>query len=121
EQSIDIKPQYGLTDTEVEKMLLESITHAKVDMQLRSVLEAKTEAQQVLLSAYKFLHANAALLSPEEGEGMKNYMVSLKASLETNDKDMILLKMEELNEYTQPFAQRVMDAVISKAMKGRRI
>lgn len=121
EQSIDIKPQYGLTDAEVEKMLLDSITHAKDDMQVRSLLEAKTEAQQVLLSAEKFLKSNAALLSHEEAEGMRNYMTVLKASLESGDKDLIHVKMDELNEYTQPFAHRVMDKVIGEAMKGKKV
>ncbi|MEO6166467.1 MAG: Hsp70 family protein, partial [Chitinophagales bacterium] len=121
EQSIDIKPQYGLTDAEVEKMLLDSITHAKDDMQVRSLLEAKTEAQQVLLSAEKFLKSNSALLTHEEAEGMQNYMTLLKTSLESGDKDLIHVKMDELNEYTQPFAHRVMDQVIGEAMKGKKV
>ncbi|MEP7127859.1 MAG: Hsp70 family protein, partial [Chitinophagales bacterium] len=121
EQSIDIKPQYGLTDAEVEKMLLDSITHAKVDMKTRSVQEAKTEAQQVLLSAEKFLKSNAGLLSIEEADGMRSYMNALKDSLENGDKDFIHTKMDELNEYSQPFAHRVMDRVILDAMKGKKV
>ncbi|MBK9732441.1 MAG: Fe-S protein assembly chaperone HscA [Chitinophagaceae bacterium] len=121
EQSIDIKPQYGLTDAEVEKMLLDSITHAKDDMQTRSVQEAKTEAQQVLLSAEKFLKSNAGFLSNEEAEGMRSFMNALKDSLDSGDKDFIHTKMEELNEYSQPFAHRVMDKVILDAMKGKKV
>lgn len=121
EQSIDIKPQYGLTDAEVEKMLLDSITHAKDDMQVRSLLEAKTEAKQVLRSAEKFLTANTGLLSDAETTGMRTLMDALKATLDNNDKDDIQLKMDELNEYSQPFAHRVMDKVIGDAMKGKHV
>src|SRR6202012_4905670 len=66
EQSIEVKPQYGLTDEEVEKMLLDSITHAKDDMATRALVEARTEAEQLLDTTEKFIQKNAALLSKEE-------------------------------------------------------
>jgi len=55
EQSIEVKPQYGLTDDAVEKMLMESITHAKDDMQTRALVEAQTEAAQILDVTEKFI------------------------------------------------------------------
>ncbi len=121
EQSIDIKPQYGLTDAEVEQMLLDSIVHAKDDMKTRSLLEAKTEANQVLLAAEKFIKKNAELLSAEEAAGMQALMTALKQASESDDKDLIQVKMDELNEYSRPFAHKVMDAVIGEAMKGKKV
>ncbi|MCY7409249.1 MAG: Fe-S protein assembly chaperone HscA [Chitinophagales bacterium] len=121
EQSIDVKPQYGLTDAEVEKMLFDSITHAKEDMNIRAVLEAKTEAQQVLQSAEKFLKINTAILSEEEIAGVRSHMNALEEVLNSTDKDLIHLKLDELNEFTQPFAHRVMDSVMLEAMKGKKI
>lgn len=121
EQSIEIKPQYGLTDDEVERMLLDSITHAKDDMQARSMLEARTEAQQVLQAAEKFLKTNTEVLSDEEVKGMQKYMHALQESLQNSDKDLIHVKMDELNEYAQPFAHRVMDKAIAEAMKGKKV
>ncbi len=121
EQSIDVKPQYGLTDTEVEKMLFDSITHAKEDMNIRAVLEAKTEAQQVLQSAEKFLKINTAILNEEEIAGVRLHMNALEEVLDSADKDLIHLKLDELNEFTQPFAHRVMDSVMLEAMKGKKI
>lgn len=121
EQSIDIKPQYGLTDAEVEQMLLDSIVHAKDDMKVRSLLEAKTEANQVLLAAEKFIKKNAELLSAEEAVGMQALMTALKQATASDDKDLIQVKMDELNEYSRPFAHKVMDAVIGEAMKGKKV
>ena len=121
EQSIEVKPQYGLTDVEVEKMLLDSITHARDDMQIRAVLEAQTEASQVLQSAEKFLRLNSALLSEEEMAGMRSHMKALEQVLTGNDKDLIHLRLDELNSYTAPFAHRAMDAAIASAMKGKKV
>src|SRR6476619_5127410 len=55
EQSIEVKPQYGLTDAEVENMLLESITHAKDDISIRALTEARTEGEQLLKTTERFL------------------------------------------------------------------
>jgi molecular chaperone HscA len=60
-QTIDIKPQYGLTDEEVEQRLLDSITHAKDDIASRALVEARTEAEQILSVTEKFLTKNASI------------------------------------------------------------
>jgi molecular chaperone HscA len=65
EQEIEVKPQYGLTDEEVEKMLLESITHAKDDMQTRALVEARTEGEQILGVTEKFIAKNARPYLPK--------------------------------------------------------
>lgn len=121
EQSIDIKPQYGLTDEEVEKMLSDSIKHAKDDMTFRSLVESKTEAQQVLLSAEKFLKKNAQLFSVSDTERMHQHIAALSASLAGDDKDLIQVKLDELNAFAQPFAHQVMDSVLGEAMKGKKV
>ena len=102
-------------------MLLDSIVHAKDDMKIRSLLEAKTEANQVLLAAEKFIKKNAELLSAEEAAGMQALMTALKQATASDDKDLIQVKMDELNEYSRPFAHKVMDAVIGEAMKGKKV
>jgi molecular chaperone HscA len=121
EQSIEVKPQYGITDEEVEKMLLESITHAKNDMTTRVLVEAKTEAEQILVTTEKFLIKNSSLISPSEMTATTQSIHSLQQALTTEDKDLIHAKIEELNEVTRPFAERVMDEAVSNAMKGQKI
>jgi len=120
-QSIDIKPQYGLTDEEVEQRLLESLTHAKEDIATRALVEASTEAEQMLSVTEKFMMKNAALLSKEEMTATANAMQALQLAITMADKNLIQEKTEALNDLTRPFAERVMDAAISGALKGRGI
>lgn len=121
EQSIEVKPQYGLTDTEVEKILLESITHAGDDMQARALVEAKTEGEQLLGLTEKFISKNPGLLSAEELQTTAHAMQALQLALTMDDKNLIQKKTEELNDITRPFAERAMDQAVSKAMKGKQI
>ena len=120
-QSIDIKPQYGLTDEEVEQRLLESLTHAKEDIATRALVEASTEAEQMLSVTEKFMMKNAALLSKEEMTASANAMQALQLAITMADKNLIQEKTEALNDLTRPFAERVMDSAISGALKGRGI
>jgi len=120
-QSIDIKPQYGLTDEEVEQRLMESITHAKADIATRALVEASTEAEQMLSVTEKFMLKNANLLSKDEMTATANAMQALQLAITMADKNLIQTKTEELNDLTRPFAERVMDQAISGALKGRGI
>jgi molecular chaperone HscA len=120
-QSIDIKPQYGLTDEEVEQRLLESITHAKEDIAKRALVEASTEAEQMLSVTEKFMVKNMALLSKDEMTATAVAMQALQLAITMEDKNLIQTKTEELNDLTRPFAERVMDQAISGALKGRGI
>ena len=121
EQGVEVKPQYGLTDDEVEKMLMESIQHANEDIRIRAVVEAKTEGQQLIDTTHRFLNKNKEFLSDEEIAATDNAIEELKASLDSNNKDLIHQKTEALNEISRPYAERVMDLAISKAMSGKSI
>jgi len=121
EQSIEVKPQYGLTDEEVEKMLMESIQHASEDIKIRALVEAKTEAQQLIDTTAKFLNKNAEFLLPEEIVKTTKAIDELRSALDSENKDIIHQKTESLNEISRPYAERVMDMAISKAMSGKGI
>lgn len=121
EQSIEVKPQYGLTDAEVEQMLMDSITHAKDDMQTRALVEARTEAEQILSVTEKFIAKNAELLTKEEMIATASAMQNLQMALTMNDKNLIQTKIEELNEISRPFAERAMDQAVSGALKGKQL
>ena len=120
-QSIEIKPQYGLTDAEVEQRLMDSITFAKEDIATRALVEAKTEAEQILSVTEKFMSKNVALLSKEELMQTAEAMQALQLAITMEDKNLIQGKTEALNELTRPFAERVMDQAISGALKGKGI
>lgn len=121
EQSIDVKPQYGLTDEDVEKMLLDSMQHAKEDMDIRALTEAKTEAEQLLQTTEKFMQKNFERLTAEEITATSLAMQALQLSLDMNDKNLVQAKTEELNDISRPYAERIMDQAISKAMAGKKI
>lgn len=120
-QEIDVKPSYGLTDDTVEKMLVDSITHAKTDVEQRMLIEARSEGEQLAYTAERFLEKHAAYLTAEEISETKKHIDALKAALSAPEKDNILKKTDELNEFTRPFAERVMDVAVSSAMKGKSI
>jgi len=121
EQSIEVKPQYGLTDGEVEKMLMDSITHAKEDMQTRALVEAKTEAKQIMDTTSQFIRKNKTYLTEQELFETESAIQSLNDLLEKNNKDEIHSGIEKLNEISRPYAERLMDEAISKAIKGKNI
>ena len=120
-QSINIKPQYGLTDAEVEQRLMDSITYAKEDIATRALVEAKTEAEQILSVTEKFMSKNVSLLTKDELMQTAEAMQALQLAITMEDKNLIQGKTEALNELTRPFAERVMDQAISGALKGKGI
>ena len=121
EQSIEVTPQYGITDADVEKMLLESITHAKDDIATRALVEARTEGEQLLKTTERFLQKNAGQLSSEELLHTAAAMQALQLAVTMEDKDLIHKKTEELNDISRPYAERIMDTAVSDAMKGQQI
>lgn len=121
EQSIEVKPQYGLTDEMVESMLMDSITHAKDDMKARALGEARTEGEQLLKTTERFLQKNSSELEKDELINTANAMQALQLALTMEDKDLIHTKIEALNEVSRPYAERLMDNAIAGAMKGKTI
>ncbi|MBS1773540.1 MAG: Fe-S protein assembly chaperone HscA [Bacteroidetes bacterium] len=119
--SIDVKPQYGLTDAEVERMLMDSLTHAKDDMQMRALVEASTEAEQMLDTTEKFISKNRELLNDDELALTQQHMQQLRDAITAKNKDLIQKETELLNDVSRPFAERVMDAALKDAMKGKKI
>jgi molecular chaperone HscA len=120
-QEIEITPSFGLTDDTVEKMLVDSITYAKSDVAQRMLIEARSEGEQLVYTAERFIAKNGQVLTAEETKDTLVYIEALKDALQSGDKDLILKKADELNEFTRPFAERLMDMAVAKAMKGKSI
>ncbi|MBO3272942.1 Fe-S protein assembly chaperone HscA [Hymenobacter sp. NBH84] len=120
-QQVEIKPQYGLTDEQVEKMLIDSLTYARDDVSARMVIEARTAADQLLYQVERFVNKNSQYLEETEITQTAALTEVLRESLATNDKDTILKAMDTLEEYTRPFAERVMNISIKQAMSGKKI
>jgi molecular chaperone HscA len=90
-------------------------------METRALVEAKTEAEQLIDTTEKFLQKNASLLTDAEIQKTQSAISELKNILDSSDKNLIREKTEILNEISRPYAERVMDEAISKAMSGKNI
>ena len=121
QQEIIITPTYGLTDEQVEQMLLDSMVHAKEDVAKRMIIEAKREGEQMRYTVESFLKKHGQLLSESEIHQTNDLLKALNHQLASGDKDQILTAIDAINEFTRPFAERVMDQAISVAMKGKSI
>jgi molecular chaperone HscA len=116
-----VKPQYGLTDEEVEKMLLASITHAKEDIQTRALVEAQTSAQQLLDVTVTFLEKNSEMITEEEQQRTREAMNALQDIIGTGNRDLIQERISHLNDVSRPFAERLADKALKAAMSGKKI
>jgi molecular chaperone HscA len=121
EQTIEIKPQLGIDDEMVEKMLLDSMANAQNDIAARALAEAKTEGEQLLKTTERFLHKNALHLVGKELQETAAAMQALQLAITMDDKNLIHAKTEQLNDISRPYAERIMDMAVGEALKGKNI
>ncbi|MBR9861756.1 Fe-S protein assembly chaperone HscA [bacterium] len=120
-QEVALKPQYGLTDKEIEEMLLASLSNAEKDMEARSLIEAKTEAEQLIYGTEKFIKDNPDLLKEEHVNEIRGYLTKISQAIDAKNKDSIVQYSDELNAYTRSFAEKAMDKAIGSALKGKKV
>jgi molecular chaperone HscA len=122
EQKVTVKPSHGLTDEEIEQMLLDSIDHAEDDMQKRLLREQQVEAERILIDARKQLVENGDLLADAERQAFTAAMAKIETLARTTA-DHLELKdaISALDELSRPFVERVMNRAISRAVAGHRV
>jgi molecular chaperone HscA len=120
-QQVEIKPQYGLTDDQVEQMLMDSLLNAKDDVAARMLIEARTAAEQLLYQVDSFTRKNRQHLTETELAATEAQVANVRTALAGSDRDPILKTMDELDELTRPYAERVMNISIQQAMAGKKI
>ena len=116
-----VKPSYGLTDNEIERMLRESITHAHEDDAARKLREQQVNANRLLDAVRSALDVDGALLNASERTEIENALADLQAVRGGNDVARIKRTIKKLDAATQTFAQLRMDENIRKALAGHRI
>ena len=122
EARIDVKPSYGLGDEQIAKMLQESFTTAESDMRARALVEARVEADRMLLATRSALAADGDLLSNEERTVIDGLMAALDASrTQEEDAAVIDAATEALAKGTEAFAAMRMNRGIQKALAGKNI
>src|SRR5208283_3729964 len=121
EHSIDVKPSYGLTDDEIERMLEEAIDLGEQDLEERLLISARNDAEQILGALRKQLGEYGPLLNAGERARMDEVAERLEAARTGTDRELIAKLVEELNEVTTPFAERIMDAAIKLALEKKSV
>jgi molecular chaperone DnaK (HSP70) len=121
ERSVEVKPSYGLTDEQVESMILESIEHAEADFAATQLIGARNEAETILRAAAKALgEAPAQELTREERRAIEQARAALEAAVKTDDYKLIRQRLEEFNQATHRLAELLMDTAVQAALKGKR-
>jgi Fe-S protein assembly chaperone HscA len=122
QHSIEVQPSYGISDTEIERMLEDSIEYAEQDFAERQVIEARTESESILSATQRALASGqGAGLSAEERAAIDNSVAALKESVTGSDYKLIRKRIDELNHATSHLAELVMNSAVSTALEGRKL
>jgi molecular chaperone DnaK/molecular chaperone HscA len=117
---VEVKPTYGLTDEQVETMILDSFDKAEEDITARQVIEAKNEAQTILDAVEKGEKTPAwQQLTSVEHQEIKAAALEVKASITGGDHKIIRKAIEQLDKKTRRFAEIMMDSAVSGALQGK--
>ena len=127
EQTIDVKPSYGLTDAEVEKMLIDSFEHAEADFDARLLIEARNEAESVVHATGKslrrpdFAQLAGREIPPSEVAVIERALAALKEAIGGSDRELIHHRTHELNDVTKHLAEVMMNKSLREALAGRSV
>ena len=122
QHSIEVQPSYGINDTEIERMLEESIEYAEQDFAERQLIEARTESQAILAATAKALNnPQSADLPADERANIDNAVAALKESAGGTDYKQIRKQIDALNHATEHLAELLMNSAVSTALEGRKL
>ncbi len=120
EAQIDVKPSYGLSDEQIAQMLQDSFSTAEADVKARALVEAKVDADRMLLATQSALAADAALLAESERAEIDALMLSLRGiAANSVDAAAIEAATKALADGTEAFAAARMNAGIQRALAGK--
>lgn len=121
-QTVHVKPSYGLPPEEIERMLRESMEHAREDITERLLAEAKMEAERAIVELESALNADGeALLTPPERTLIEQQAAYLREAISEGDRDRIDVELQQLAKIASPFAERRMNRAVGKMLHGKKI
>ena len=121
EAAVTVKPSYGLSDADIERMLRDSVAHAREDMHARALNEHRVEAQRLLEAVRSSLREDGGLLEEAERGDFAARIGALEALMAGQDARALKAATDALNKATEPFAARRMDAGVRRALAGRKL
>ena len=119
EAAIEVKPSYGLTDEEVERMLLDSFTHAEEDVKARLLTEQRVEAERIATAARVAMADSPELLTEDDRSAIARAMDELERAKGGTDHTAIRLAVERLDGASKDFAARRMNRAFETGLRGR--
>jgi molecular chaperone HscA len=121
EQTVSVKPSYGLDDEAVERMLMEALDHGEADLLARRVAENRVEAGRIVQATRKALAADPELLAEGDRERIDGAIAALEEASRGTDASRIHALIEELDRTSKDFATRRMNRAIARAIEGRKV
>ena len=122
QHTVEVQPSYGLSDTEIERMLEESIEYAEQDFAERQVIEARTEAETILAATDKALaDPRAQEISIAERKAIAESEAQLRAALAGSDYKLMRTRIDEINAATAHLAEVLMNGALQTAFEGKRL
>jgi len=120
-QSLAVKPSYGLSDDEVERMIGESFKFAADDLKARQLIEARTEAEAILMATEKALKQGAHLVTEEDLSSIRASNAAVEAAKSGVDHKAIRAKMADLEKATHHLAEVLMDTSLKEALENKKL
>jgi molecular chaperone HscA len=121
EQTVSVKPSYGLDDASVERMLVDALDHGENDLGKRQMAEACVEARRILRATAKALAGDSDLLEEGERARIERACEQLEKTTNGNSAAAIRSQIEALDNATKAFAGRRMNRAIALAIEGTRV
>jgi Fe-S protein assembly chaperone HscA len=119
---IEVQPSYGINDSEIERMLEESIEYAEQDFAERQLIEARTESESILAATAKALaNPQSEGLSADGRATIDASVAALKEAVAGNDYKLIRKRIDDLNHATEHLAELLMNSAVSTALEGRKL
>ncbi len=120
-QHIDVKPSYGLDEHTMAAMLRESMQHAREDITERLLVEARVEAERVIIEIESAVKQSPGAITESERKLIERQIRILRNVMQQDDRDYIDVEMQQLSRLVGPFAERRMNDAIASTLKGSHI
>jgi molecular chaperone DnaK (HSP70) len=117
---IDVRPTYGLSDADVERMVEDSFTYAEADVEARLLIEMRNEADTVITHVERALRQGGGLVSEEERARIEETLATLRVARASNDRDRVCEATVAMNKATEHLAEVMMDSALKGALASKR-
>jgi molecular chaperone DnaK len=122
QHTVEVQPSYGISDTDIERMLEESIEYAEQDFADRQLIEARTEAETIIAATVKALaEPRGTEISPDERKAITESETKLRTAMLGTDYKLIRSRIDELNKATEHLAEVLMNGALQTAFEGKRL